>query len=499
MMISRDIFASVIVVAIVPMAFIFCSNAISQSCDTWVAMQDATSDGSVILAKNSDRPPMEAQPLVHHSRNKYKIGDKVKCTYIEIPQVTETFEHIGSKIWWSFGYEHGMNEYGVAIGNEAVWSKEPYQWGDGLLCMDLLRLGLERGKNAYEAMHVIINLLEKFGQCGDCEYKGEWGNANYHNSFIIADPNEAWVLETAGRYWVAKRITHGVYSISNIYSIEKDWNEAHPNLIENAIEKGWTKSAVDFNFARDYGDYWRKESPNPGAMQIRRNETLMCLQKDYTHITPASMMRINRSHHEGTVVEPRWGASETFWATPCMHDSPRSPYHSAASIVAHQRDEMPQLLRQVYWASFSNPCCNVFKPFYLRGPKVPGSYAAGNSNYSADSPWWWANRIKLLCDLNYRALNPTVRGIFDLTEQLEMQRQKTYEAEAIKLIEEGKEALAIELLQKFINENCARVKKEYKMLNNILTAMLETVGIEYVFTDYIKDWSSKKAVPLPIP
>jgi len=126
----------------------------ARPCDTWVAVRDATGDHSVILCKNSDRPPMEAQPLVQVLRQQHDPGERVKCTYIEIPQVAETYEHIGSKIWWAFGYEHGMNEYGVAIGNEAVWSKEPMQWGDGLLGMDLVRLGLERGKTAYEAMHV---------------------------------------------------------------------------------------------------------------------------------------------------------------------------------------------------------------------------------------------------------------------------------------------------------------------------------------------------------
>jgi dipeptidase len=451
----------------------------------------------VILAKNSDRPPIEAQVLVHFPRERHSSGDKVKCTYIEIPQVAETYEHIGSKIWWTFGHEHGMNEHGVAIGNEAVWSKEPYQWGDGLLGMDLLRLGLERGKTGYETMHVIITLLEKYGQSGDCENKGEWGDANYHNSFIIADPNEAWILETAGRYWVAKKKSRGVYSISNIYSIENDWDEAHPDLVQHAIDMGWTESAEDFNFARDYGDYWRKGTKDPGAMQIRRNETLACLRKDYQHVTPASMMKINRNHNEGTVVEPRWGASETFWATPCLHDSDRSGYHSAASIVAHLRPEMPALLRQVYWANFSNPCSGIFKPFYMHGPKVPASYAAGTSTYSADSPWWWANRIKLLTDLNYRALAPTVRGIFDLTEQWQAQRQKTYEAEALRMIESGDNAGAVKLLQQFIDENCARIEKEYKMLNETLPTMVETVGVEYVFSDYLKDWSSKKGVPLP--
>ena len=182
--------------------------------------------------------------------------------------------------------------------------------------MDLLRLGLERGKTAYEAMHVMIDLLEKYGQSGDCEHAGEWGKANYHNSYILADPQEAWVLETAGRYWAAKRTKNGVYSISNIYSIERDWDEAHPKLVEHAIQMGWSKSAKDFNFARDYGDYWRAESKNPGAMQIRRNMTMACLRKDFSHVIPASMMQVSRSHLEGTVAEPRWGAGRNVLAHP---------------------------------------------------------------------------------------------------------------------------------------------------------------------------------------
>jgi hypothetical protein len=49
----------------------FSMNSEAGSCDTWVALPDATADGSVILAKNSDRPPMEAQPLVYRNREKY--------------------------------------------------------------------------------------------------------------------------------------------------------------------------------------------------------------------------------------------------------------------------------------------------------------------------------------------------------------------------------------------------------------------------------------------
>jgi hypothetical protein len=80
-----------------------------------------------------------------------------------------------------------------------------------------------------------------------------------------------------------------------------------------------------------------------------------------------------------------------------------------------------------------------------------------------------------------------------------MERQATVEAEALRQIKAGKEADAIRLLQDFINENCERVEKEYRMLNEILPATLKTVGTEYLFTDYMKDWTSKKGVPLPLP
>jgi dipeptidase len=486
------------ILSILGLAGLVATGPVALGCDTWVALPDATADHSVILAKNSDRPPMEAQVLVQFPHHRHAPGEMVKCTYIEIPQVAETYENIGSKLWWAFGYEHGMNEYGVAIGNEAVFSKEPVQWGDGLLGMDLLRLGLERGKTAYEAMHVMIDLLEKYGQSGDCESPGDWGKANYHNSYIIADPHEAWVLETAGRYWAAKHLTHGVFSISNIYLIEHDWDEAHPALVQHAIDKGWAKSAADFNFARDYGDYWSKDSKNPGGMQIRRNMTMTCLRRDSSHVTPASMMAISRNHLEGTFVAPRWGAAEAFWPSPCLHDTPQSGYHSAASLVAHLRAGMPPLLRQVYWASFSNPCCNVFKPFYLHGPKIPASYSIGTSTYSADSPWWWANRLKLLCDLNFNALHPRVRSVFDETEKWEMDRQAGVEAAALKEANAGNDAAAVATLQKFIDENCARVEKEYHTLNETLPEALSRAGVKYLYLDYMKDWTSRKGVPLPL-
>src|SRR5579875_2396145 len=155
------------------------------SCDTSVALGTATLDGSVIFAKNSDRHPNECQPLCHLPRAQHVDGSVARCQYISIPQVTETWEMIGSRPYWLWGFEIGVNEWGVAIGNEAVLTREPYEEPAALIGMDLVRLGLERGQTAQEAVAVIGRLVERYGQGGNCRV-GDFGT--YHNSFIVADP-----------------------------------------------------------------------------------------------------------------------------------------------------------------------------------------------------------------------------------------------------------------------------------------------------------------------
>ena len=169
-------------------------------CDTLVALGNSTKDGNVVFGKNSDRPQSEAQLVTYLPRTQYSKGEEVQCTYISIPQVSETHETILSQPYWMFGAEMAANSYGVVIGNEAVYSREDYQ-DSGLLGMDLLRLGVERGQSAKEALNVITDLLEEFGQGGGCAY-GQQG-WTYHNSFLIADTKEAYVLETADKWWIA--------------------------------------------------------------------------------------------------------------------------------------------------------------------------------------------------------------------------------------------------------------------------------------------------------
>ena len=95
------------------------------SCDTLVALGSDTRSGRTLFAKNSDRPSTECQPLQAGPARRHASGATVRCTYLEIPEVPETLTVLGSRPWWIWGFEHGVNESGVAIGNNIWRDPEP--------------------------------------------------------------------------------------------------------------------------------------------------------------------------------------------------------------------------------------------------------------------------------------------------------------------------------------------------------------------------------------
>ena len=102
-------------------------------CDTFIALENVTSDGSVIFGKNSDREPNEAQVLEFHPPKNYSGNEKIRCTYLEIPQVKQTHAVLLCRPFWMWGGEMGANAKGVVIGNEAVWTRMPLIRNRGLI------------------------------------------------------------------------------------------------------------------------------------------------------------------------------------------------------------------------------------------------------------------------------------------------------------------------------------------------------------------------------
>ena len=415
-------------------------------CDTAVAVGRATANGTVIFAKNSDRHPNECQPLLYSPRRSHAPGAVVRCQYLELPQVSETWEIVGGRPWWLWGFETGLNEWGVAVGNEAVLSREPYA-STGLLGMDLVRLGLERGRTAYETLRVITDLLERYGQGGSAQVDG---TRYYHNAFIIADPEEAWVLETAGRYWAAERV-RGARAISNVYTIETAWDEASPDLVAHAVEMGWCNGERNFNFARTYGDYEVELAPR--TIRYQRAQHLM--DRDAGRITVETMMAYLRDHYDGSYLAPRWAPQELCFASLCMHTSMQYPGETASGIVAELRGGTSPV-QSTIWHCFTSPCLSVFHPCYLGGVGLPEALDAGTGRYDAGSAWWVLERLHRRADAT-PALAPTLQSIWRPMERRWLDRAPALEGEARMLAEQGRPEEAQRVLRREVDAAVAEM------------------------------------------
>ena len=66
-----------------------------------------------------------------------------------------TYRVMGRSPWCFFWGEHWVNEHGLVIGNQAVFSNEIVERRLGLIVMNLLRLALEHARNRNEAVDCI--------------------------------------------------------------------------------------------------------------------------------------------------------------------------------------------------------------------------------------------------------------------------------------------------------------------------------------------------------
>ena len=315
-------------------------------CDTVAIVKD----DRVWFAKNSDRDANEAQALEWHGRKTYAKGARVGCTWIEIPQVDETRAILISRPFWMWGAEMGANEYGVAIGNEAVFTNRPYA-KTGLTGMDLLRLALERSDSAERACQVITHLLEEHGQGGGCGYENR--AFTYHNSFIVADPGQAFVVETAGRAWAIEEV-HGARTISNGLTI-----------------RGFAEKHSDFLYTR------------MSACRTRRERT-QSLAESCTDLS--GLFALLRDHGEGGA-GPRYTLLNGGMGAPCMH---AGGLFAASQTTASWVAELRRSDARHWVTGTAAPCTGLFKPAYVGQPldlgPPPGATPDG-------SLWWRHERL----------------------------------------------------------------------------------------------------------
>ncbi len=356
-------------------------------CDTVVALAPATTDGSVILAKNSDREPNEAHRVVFVPAAEHAEAE-VRCTYRAIPQVGHTHAVLLAKPFWIWGAEMGANEHGVVIGNEAVFTRVPHEEQPGLIGMDLLRLGLERASSAVGAVEVITDLLAQFGQSGDC---GHTHPMRYHNSFLVADRVEAWVLETAGRHWAARRVTRNG-SISNAITIGADFDRASDGLVAHAVAKGWCPAPDRFDFAAQYSDriYTRFSDA-----RVRQCRTADALAAAGSGVDVAGAWALLADHGARAELDPGWGPAAhpgggLLGQSVCAHAGfgPVRVSQTTGSWVSHLRGGAPD----THWVSgTAAPCLSLRRPLWFDAIGIEGLPPMGSpptGTYRPGSLWW---------------------------------------------------------------------------------------------------------------
>lgn len=383
-------------------------------CDTLVATPALTAGKNMILAKNSDREANEAQVLTWVPAVDHEKGTMVECAYLNIPQVRHTYSVFLSRPFWMFGAEMGVNEHGVAIGNEAVFTRMPYR-KKGLTGMDLLRLALERAATTGEALEVIAALLQEYGQGGNCAMEGR---LYYHNSFLVADCHEAWIMETADDCWVARRVTEGA-AISNILSIESDFDLSSPGIHDCARKKGCLKRGETLNFRKHFKDCIYSHFARG---DVRRNCNNLNLQQR-KEVTARDMMAYLRDHNEEEPFTP----GENFMERVCMHAGGMISSQTTGSMVADLKKGAPPL---VWFTGTSAPCLGFFRPWSFPDGGEFGEvsltvkneqhgldiYGSPTAKRDSDSLWWKGEDIHRLVLPRYAEVAPVIQKERDLIE-----------------------------------------------------------------------------------
>jgi secernin len=360
-------------------------------CDTFVALKDATATGAVLLAKNADTEINEAQHVLKLPRREFPDGAMVRVTHRLIPQARCTHEVLIDKSFWLYGGEIGVNEHGVAVGNEAVFSTLASE-GDGVILIDLLRLILERATDRHEAVDVVAGLLDAFGQGGNCELRG---NSHFDGSFIVSDKTGAVILETAGKEWAAREVK-GFASISNGYTIRADWDRSSLG----------TTNGTRRDLAAMAGDPLKTRCVAAVERQRASHDFLAERAGRITVRTMADLLRYTGEED----YEPMKGEYPT---RICMHAAPYENrlWQATGALIADTRGDDVM----AWVTATSGTDVSIFKPAFF-GVDLPDLGPMPRESFTPGAYWWRHEFLHRRAMADYRTLMPQIRGDFEAIE-----------------------------------------------------------------------------------
>ena len=429
---------------IIVMAAAVAASFDADACTSLIAAKGATADGSVMVTYAADSHNLYGelynQPAADHpagTMRKIVEWDTGKPLG-EIPEVPHTYATIGN-----------MNEHGLAIA-ESTWGGREELAGTGIIDYgSLIYVTLQRAKTAREAIKVMTNLVKDYGYASSGE------------SFSIADPDEAWVMELIGKgkadkgaVWVARRVPDGHISghanhprIHKFPLKDKTGETIYsPDVIKFARSQGYFNGKdEDFDFSKAYGvtdfgalrgcdarvwAYFNKFSKGMDAylpwIDRAEGEPMPLWVKPDSLLTASDMKWMMRDHFEGTPydmtndigagpykVPYRWRPMTfTVDSVEYTHERAIATQQTGFSFVAQLRGDLPAYLRGLLWFGTDDANTSVYLPVFCSVKKAPAQLAHGDINtLDWNSSFWVNNYVANQAYNRYSLMIPDIRRV----------------------------------------------------------------------------------------
>jgi secernin len=386
--------------------------------DMMVALGRATVEGQTLFGQNSSRALEERSSLRLTPGRQYTYGERLTTQYLELPQARQTWTVLGSQPRGFWGYDHGVNEHLVAVGCLPLRPTRLCAT-PGLLGTDLVRLALERGRTARQAVDVLTIAIERHGQGS---FPDGSSRVPHDNAFLVADGREAYAVEAAGTFWVYQAIRE-VRAISNVRIIRQDWDRISTGLATQAIDRGWWPgdgSKLDFAGAL------AEDLSACGSALRRWGRATLALQEQNGHIDATFLRRLLTDHNEEDIHE---ADSPEESMSLCQHAADETGPATAASLLCQLNADPARPL--VAWCAFGPPCASVYFPIFLDG-ELPDRYTHDDLDPVGTSLWWRIHRLGEQCrhDSRRRAL---ARDGFTRLQATFEQEAEEFVAEAAQL------------------------------------------------------------------
>ncbi|GLH70125.1 peptidase C69 [Geothrix rubra] len=474
-----------------------------EACTNLLITKGASKDGSTMITYAADSHtlygelyfkrggahlPSEMRDIVEWDTGKF-LG--------RIPEAPVTYTRVGN-----------MNEHQLAIAETTFGGRKELQVPSGIVDYgSLIYIGLERAKTAREAIEVMTTLAETYGYASEGE------------SFSIADPNEAWILEMIGKgkgqkgaLWVAYKLPDGTISAHANQSRIRQFPLNDPknalysrDLIPFAREHGWFKGEdKDFSFADTYApltfgalrfcearvwSLFRRAAPSQDlpidyVKAVKGAKPLpLCIKPDHK-LDVRDAMELMRDHFEGTEFDMTKDVGAGPFASPYrwrpmtwkldgqeyLHERAISTQQTGFSFVAQSRAWLPDPVGGVLWFGVDDTYTTCYVPISCGVQAPPHAFAEGTGDFNAfswDSAFWTFNFVSNYTYTRWRDMIQDVQKVQREFEGRFTAEQADVDRRALALYKE-EPGLAKDFLTKRAADATAEVVARWQKLGQFL-------------------------------